>query len=329
MPELYKEFRAKFTRRREQKKWLESLPLSISEVAKACSRSERTIRDWRAEKFLMDYECLVKLCEITGATPPKVEKLYRYAHTSKAGKKGGQALIAKYGRVPIGEERRKEQWQKWWKQTGKNLDRPILTSVSIRRPSYSANLAEFVGVMLGDGGISDNQVVVTLHSTDDAAYGRFVTALITKLFEVPVSVIKRKNNNANNYVVSRVELVRFCTNKLKLVKGNKVRQQADVPGWIKKNKKFRIDCLRGLVDTDGCVFYHTYTSQGKRYSYKKISFTNRSFPLLRSVHQILASLGIKSRISGSDVRLDSRDAVERYMKTVGTHNPKHLKRYFN
>lgn len=127
-------------------------------------------------------------------------------------------------------------------------------------------------------------------------------------------------------VVSRVELVRYL-HSLGLPIGNKVKQQFDIPEWIKRNQRFAVACVRGLVDTDGSVFMHNYISKGRQYHYKKLSFTSRSLPLQMSVAKILTDLGMRARVSGYDVRLDSIADVQKYFSIIGSHNPKHLKRY--
>src|SRR3989338_6336081 len=136
---------------------------------------------------------------------------------------------------------------------------------------------------------------------------------------------------ADNIVISRTELVQFCVNKLGLKIGSKVRQQIDIPLWVKERKSYRIACLRGLVDTDGCVIKHRYSVKGKKYCYKKLSFTNSSVPLLRSVFEILSTLGMKPRVTnnGKEVRLESQSDMERYFRLVGSNNPKHLNRWLN
>jgi len=102
-----------------------------------------------------------------------------------------------------------------------------------------------------------------------------------------------------------------------------------MPPWIKKSKKYSIACIRGLVDTDGSVIKHRYKVNGRWYIYKKLSFCSRSRPLQLSVAKILADLGMKARITGYDVRLESVADVKTYFTIVGSSNPKHLKRYAN
>lgn len=191
-------------------------------------------------------------------------------------------------------------------------------------------MAEFVGIVLGDGGISDKQVTITLNSRDDKEYSTFVIRLIKNLFGVKPSLYHDSKYLAMDIVVSRTKLVKFCTERLGLKKGNKIKQQIDIPDWIKKNKKFSIVCLRGLIDTDGSVFVHRYRVKEKWYSYKKLSFTSYSKPLRRSVYEIMKSNGLNPRLSKNrDVRLDSVEDIKKFFDIIGSSNPKHLKRYKN
>ena len=111
-------------------------------------------------------------------------------------------------------------------------------------------------------------------------------------------------------------------------KSDKIKQQVDIPDWIKRNKKYKIACVRGLIDTDGCIFTHCYKVNGKWYSYKKIAFRSFSKPLIFSVFKILNDCGINSRMAQeNDLRIDSTADVKRYFELIGSHNQKHLKRY--
>src|SRR5260221_5964975 len=74
-----------------------------------------------------------------------------------------------------------------------NFNKNCLTKVNL--PSYSIDLAEFVGICLGDGYVSKYQVFVTLNSIVDHEYIPYVMNLIQKLFpKVGMSLVKRKDN---------------------------------------------------------------------------------------------------------------------------------------
>lgn len=300
---------------------------TVDRIAQICDCSTRTIRDWRREKSSMGYLALKRLCAVRKIPIPKeVATRSRYAHVRAAGRLGAQVVMQKYGRVPVDEAHRKLRWQKWWDTDGKHEDSPLFRAKQVHFPEHSEMFAEFIGIMLGDGGLSERQVYITLHHIDDLQYSVFVRDLMSRLFKVRPRMYHQPRKSVNSVVISRSVLVQFL-HREGLPIGNKVRQEVDVPAWIKKNKKYSLACVRGLVDTDGSIFTHRYTVNGKQYSYKKLGFTSRSAPLRRSVAHILERLGMSSRISGYDVRLDSLDDMKKYFSVVGSHNPKHLKRY--
>lgn len=312
-----------------QRSLFESLAgqFSVAEMARICACSERTIRDWRREKFPIQLAAMRALCKAAHMTPPKnITIRHRYSHLKSASRKGMRTVVAKYGRIPVDEERRTAGWKKWWEAKGKSHLSPILQPKSIRKPEKNALLAEFIGIMMGDGGISQYQAVITLHHKDDLAYSRFVVSLMQKLFGVMPRVYHSPKDSTNNIVTSRRILVEFL-HKMGLPIGNKIRQDLDIPIWIKKEKKLLIACLRGLMDTDGSVLIHSYKSKGKLYSYKKLSFCSHSVPLQKSVAKILADFGMRPRLDGYNVRLESVSDVKKYFSIVGSNNPKHLIRY--
>lgn len=309
----------------------QKLHVDNKELAEIIGKNTRTLADWKREKFSMSFESAKLLSEKSGVMICKeVEVKEAHWYVSAGASAGGLAVYKKYGRIGGNEEERKKKWSIWWETKGKFEKHPILfITKPIRKPSFSAELAEFVGILLGDGGIAKRQVIVTLHRYDDKEYSEYVRALSEKIFHITPGIYKNKKSLADSIVLSRTELVQFCVEKLGLKIGNKVRQQVDVPVWIKNKKSYHIACLRGLVDTDGCVIKHRYVVKGKTYCYKKLSFTNASVPLLKFVFKVLSDLGMSPRDTknGKEVRLESRVDMERYFKVVGSNNPKHLNRW--
>ena len=291
--------------------------------------SERTLTDWKREKFTMSHRAVTLLAEKTRLSPKNTMVKDAWWHIKSAAYKGGIAHYKKYGRVGGDPATRKKAWRKWWEERGRVKTHPSIgVFLPVAKPKKSARLAEFVGIMLGDGGITTYQLVVTLHHIDDLPYSRFVVKLIETLFKITPRVYHSPKNSVLDITLSRKELVTFCTQTLGLKMGNKVKQQVDIPDWIKGNKKFLRACVRGLVDTDGSVFTHTYRVKSKPYSYKKLAFTSRSKPLRGSVYTALLNFGLHPRLSGSaDVRLDSKNDMQKYFTLVSSHNPKHLNRY--
>ena len=316
----------------EQRKFIEDVArkmcLPVSALADLIVINKRTLRDWKREKYHMSYIHAQTLAQKSGVQIPASASLLKWnKRLEKIASLGGKAMFQKYGQIGMDENYRKAQWEKWWNETGKFQNHKILwKSLPFNKPKKSPELAEFVGLMLGDGGITRYQLTVTLHRFDDYEYGIFVCNLIKKLFSVLPSIVASKTCLVNDYHVNRVEMVRFCVAKLGLVVGCKVRQKIDIPKWVKKRREYLIPCLRGLFDTDGCVIRHRYRVGGREYLYKKLGFTSHSQPLRLSYYRALNSLGIKARLAGYDVRVDGQEAVMRFFQIIGSHNQKHLRK---
>lgn len=327
MSELLKNKRVIFARKGQQGRWLQDLSknTSIKELAEVCRCSERTIRDWKREKFHMNSDCLLRLCKTYKVALPIVRTESQFAHTKLAGQKGGKAVIEKYGKIPVSERLRKEGWNIWWNKEGKYKKDSVTNPRSIRLPRKSTKLAEFLGIMMGDGTLAPYHIAITLNAVDDLEYSYFVSKIIEELFQTEAKRYSKKDAKVLNIVVSRIKLVDYLR-KLGLPKGDKVKQRLSIPNWIKSNKKYARACVRGLVDTDGSVYEHRYSVKGKIYCYTKISFTSASTLLCKEVENILKSEGIKTSRSEKNVRIEDFASVNCYVKKFKSHNPKHLKK---
>jgi len=333
MVESFKSKRIQFEKGKQREfivKSKEELDLTWQEFAQVAGIGVRNLNDWKNEKILISLDAVRIICKKRKCVmPADIEKLDAYWYAHKGALAGGKATYEKYGIIGGNQEHRKEKWNQWWEKEGKLNPHDILKPLSFRKPRFSKQLAEFVGIMLGDGGITKNQVKVTLHSIDDLAYSEFVENLMKELFDVKPSKTRRTDCETIDVILSRVELVKFLVEKIGLCIGDKIRQQVDVPDWIKSDDIFKLACLRGLIDTDGCVIIHKYKVRGKCYSYKKLSFTSRSIPLLTSAKRMFNEFDIKNRCTKNnlEIRVEAKKDIERYFKIVGSHNPKHWMRY--
>ena len=316
-------------------KALQNLNFSWALFAEKIGVHRRTLNDWKREEYSMPLDVVKKISKIAKVKTPENIKVkepfwYVYKGAKIGGKMGAIACFKKYGSYGGDPEYRKKKWYEWWEREGKYKSNIISAVKPIKKPNFSEKLAEFVGIILGDGSIGKSQISITLHSEDDKEYSKFVVNLIKKLFNVYVGICYRKDSEATTYNISRTELIHFCIEKLGLKQGNKIRQQIDIPNWIKQNRLYSITCVRGLVDTDGCIFNHSYKVDGKVYNYKKLSFTSYSKPLRYSVSKIMKDNGLNPRLAqGRDIRLDSIKDMQKYFQIIGSHNPKHLRRYKN
>lgn len=250
--------------------------------------------DLKSERALLDEKLYLSLCNFTGKNFDEfiVEKLSDNWGRSKGGK------------ISSGNT--------------KNISLPL----------ESKDLAEFYGIMLGDGNltkiksykIANYQIRIVGDSRNDKTYLlEYVKPLIERLFKIRVATFKSKDKNALNLVVTGRNLVEFFESK-GFKPGDKIRNLLDIPSWIKVNNEFLRCCLRGLYDTDGSAY--KLTNQN---SYQ-ILFTNYNPVLLNAVREGLLSLDIGvSKISrGRDITITKKSELRKFLKEVGFSNVKHL-----
>lgn len=191
-------------------------------------------------------------------------------------------------------------------------------------PQPSNDLAEFIGIMLGDGGIHTPwQATITVNWLADKDYADYIANLCYSLFHIRPSIYKRKTRNAAVIRLSSTAVVEYLI-KLGLHRGNKLRQGLVIPEWIMRRRSYRLACIRGLVDTDGCIFVHKHKIKGREYRNIGLTFTSYSPRLIEQVAEILAEVKIIPHITERqrDIYLYRADAVSRYLRLIGTSNPR-------
>lgn len=191
-------------------------------------------------------------------------------------------------------------------------------------PEHSNDLAEFFGIMIGDGGINNDwQFKITLNSVSDIKYSKYIMKLIEKLFHSKPKFFKKKIGNAIDVYLNSVTVVDFLVDN-GLVRGNKLKQGLRIPRWIFENREFSIKCVRCLFDTDGCMYIHTHKVAGKKYRNIGLQFTSYSKELIFQVAEILDNFGIMPHITkrGNEIYIYQADMIEKYLKVFGTSNPR-------
>lgn len=196
-------------------------------------------------------------------------------------------------------------------------------------PRKSKNLAEFIGIEFGDGGINNLwQTKISLNAEKDLAYEQYVCSLIKKLFHISPTVIARTNEKTRIIVCTSISLVGYLI-KLGCVAGNKVNQQPGIPEWIKENPTYEKAFVKGLVDTDGCLYIHKHKIKGILYQNIGFCFTNHLKKVIMAVAEILRKNGIKAYVKakGTRIYIYNHKDIEKYLSLIGTSNPRILHPY--
>lgn len=317
--------------KQEQSKYLERVEkassLSSERLAQVFQISSRTYRDWRRGKFSLPTK-VVNIIENKWTIVFPISKqmaLKNWKETQvELAKRGGRARFKKYGPFGTSEGRRLGGMRGM--ETLRKLHKaPPLKIFSIPPPSSS--LAEFVGIMLGDGHVGDKQWSITLNATKDKGYAQYCFLLIEDLFHFQPKIFNRSVCHVLILYGGGKDFIKYLRS-LGLTAKNKVREQINVPQWIINNSDYSIACLRGLIDTDGGIFKHNYLVNKKRYGYTKLCFTNRSIPLLHFVYETLSVYKMTpkliEKVANKKVWLYNQQEVTRYLSLIGTHNPRLL-----
>ena len=306
--------------------------LTWLEIANICKVCDRTVRDWHREKYLISYRGLKNLHKVARATiAESIKVLPEHWNSKKAGSAGAVRRNEIYGNPGTREGRARggKTTQKKFSLNPKYAKKVgFILRKEIYYPAKSSALAEFIGVVLGDGSISEHQVAISMNSKVDIQYGNFVKRLIMRLFKIN-PYVKIREKNTLQIITTGKNLVEFLL-KCGLKKGDKVAQQVNVPKWIAKDKNFRISCLRGLMDTDGGVYFHTHFTKGIKYKHIGMCFTNKSIPLLNFVYEVLVSAGISAyNNKKSHVSIYGKEEIKKYMDLVGSKNEKNVARFYS
>ncbi len=326
-------------KRGQQKKFLNRIAKYFNfdwqKIAKISNVCERSLRDWRREKYNISYEALLKLHNVSHIpAPPIIKVLPEYWSAKKASRLGAIRRNELYGNPGTPEGRRKGGITTVRKfrenpEFAKNLRFKLRIPISI--PKHSARLSEFFGIMLGDGYIKSNktQIGVSFNFEIDYEYAKYIQGLIKKLFNLNASIIKDNNDKSGVVLASNKNLVEFLIRE-GLKRGNKVTNQVDVPKWIISVREYRYACLRGLLDTDGSFYSYSHRVNGKIYNNYALDFTNHSFPLLRSVENIFRNdLRCYPSLRKYKVVVHKRQDIEHYISTIGSSNQRIMENFYN
>ena len=209
----------------------------------------------------------------------------------------------------------------------------------IMLPKESSNeLAELVGIILGDGNIhsySKGKKVGTymVRIAGDFRFefdyfNNYVSNLIMNLFNMKSKFYQKKNSNSYYLIIHSKTLVKFFY-LIGLNSGNKIKNQTTIPKWIWEKESYLKACVRGLIDTDGSIYELLPHWPGLF----QLTFENKNITLLKDTRKAFLKLGFQvSRLCGSKKRgstkfyITRKDQIKKYLKEIGFSNRKHSHR---
>jgi len=306
----------------------EATGFTWNRIAEICGVERHTLRAWRDEAWHMSYRALLRLSHLSGVPMPHIiEVVSEEERRRRATVKGAHARAAIYGPVgtPEGRSKGGRTTQRRRREHPEQYKGKFTTRKPINIPPKSPRLAELVGIVLGDGQISDLQVTISNNAQHEREYSTLVAQLFQDLFALRASQRTRRKN-AVEVIISSVALVEYLET-IGLHRGNKVAQQVGVPEWIFEDIEYVRACTRGLMDTDGCVFLRRQRYKHREYQFLELHFSNHSQPLLAGMEQLLSRLSFTPKRDDCGVTLYRQSEIKRYFEIVDTHNPYHRERY--
>ena len=301
---------------------------SLKTIAKFNSVSKRTITDWKRAKFSIPQKNFNKLTKISGLNPnflnPKT--IDNFWYIKKAAIKGAYARMQKYGDLGTPEGRRKGGLNSILSH--RRLGTNFKTLKSLTKPKKSRKLAEFLGIMFGDGHLSNYQIEVTTNSSTDKNHAFYVKRLTEKLFGMKCTISVKSEEKTIIIKTSSKNLVNFI-HKLGMPIGNKIQNNLKIPLWIKQNTAYLKAFIRGLFDTDGCIYCDNHKIKDKTYQHLGWTITTYADKLKKDLLFYLKELGFSPTHTKNQksIYLRKQKEIDKYFHTIGTNNPKHLKRY--
>lgn len=202
----------------------------------------------------------------------------------------------------------------------------------IKIPEKSEELAELLGVILGDGHLEEGELTITSEFPYEKNHLDYISEQIKKLFGID-SKIFMSYTNKNTIILDcySSELIKFLKNN-SLTVGNKIKNGAQLPPWILEKKEFIYGALRGLIDTDGGIYH-----KQKNYKRAIIEFQTNSPIISKDIIALLKKINFVSSKSTNksgflkrnsfNVRIQNQNEVHSFFKLIGSSNPKNIERY--
>ena len=185
-------------------------------------------------------------------------------------------------------------------------------------------LSEEIGIHLGDGCMSFNRnyFSVKTNKKEEKYVTEFLIPLYKKLYNIELKLMQLKS--VSGFEICSKAICEFKNKSLGLPYGEKINK-IKIPKEVieTKNKKLYCSLIRGLFDTDGCL----YISNKNNKSYPVISITIKSEELIQQVEDMLRKMGYLAYSNKkSYIALNGPVMLKKWIKEIGSNNPKNIEK---
>ena len=168
----------------------------------------------------------------------------------------------------------------------------------------SADLAEYIGVLLGDGNISKFPRTERILISGNLRHPGFIehyAKLTETLFRKTPTIMKARGGRHVRISLYQKEISR----RLGIPTGSRRHLDLRIPDWIWRNSRYLIRLVKGLLEAEGSLSIHRPS-----YTYN-FQFANRNQSLLAIMARALMVLGFHPERRYNAVRLRKRAEVEK------------------
>lgn len=296
---------------------------SWEKTATAFGLKRNYFQNYQYGKLLMPKSLFDKM---SNALSPERAEFFRSNSITKPGNwgvvKGGKVLYRKY---PEEMARRSANGLKKLRELGFGVARSINSELPL-----SEELCEFVGAFIGDGYIAGRDAVgISGDSFLDNSYHHYLARNGETLFGISPGFCVSKVKRAIYTKFNSQNLVKLFNERFGFPLGEKTYIVKIPQEILNADEALLFRTVRGIFDTDGCVFFD------KRKIYKKpyprITLEIKSRNLAEQLVQILGShFSVRHKFGtkrGSCVvEIYGHRQLEKWMSLIGFSNERHLNR---
>ena len=201
----------------------------------------------------------------------------------------------------------------------------------ITNEQYQIKLAEFIGILLGDGSICiknvnskcHNRLKITLDSNSDKEYINYVSNLIEDLFKIKPHIKKRSNENAVDIFVFNKQIITFLIDEVGLQLSPKWNRAIVPIAFLKDDTDLLV--IRGYFDTDGALV----TANNNGTIYPRLEMKVCPSPMQNQFIEILNkhkfNFGAYNIGKGKiRIQLNGKTQLKKWIESVGFSNQKNI-----
>lgn len=195
------------------------------------------------------------------------------------------------------------------------------------------DVAELVGILLGDGCISvynkngkiHRRVKISLNAEDEKEYAEYVANLMERVLGKRPRLFFRPNEKTLDLLLFRKADIEYLTGIGMMTSPKAYR--AKMPDQLVESA-LSLYTLRGYFDTDGCIAI--VNNNGT--VYPRLEMKVCQSPMLEQFVRILKRYGFKFGVYRLDkkmyrIQMNGPAQLKRWAELVGFSNPKNLRRY--